>query len=620
MPSFSSAFIVRDRREVELAAGKAKAGTLFLCTNTETLLCCRAKDHPALLLDEDLIAEEFKPINAWAFRQTLNFILKFQDEKKSWIFLESNFMYVCALFVQVLMSVLVFEKLKKDHNIGRLSMFESKNPLLAETYSEYRRLFQPSLEVVLLPKLAGQNSAKGPKAWIFPILSGLTNRMAWGRIRRSLRKEKNIFLTSGALNHLGGLLSKARKERRHEIVYVENSFNWEKFQYCVKQDIPFLVMPVPKESFNPLQRQKKYFERNEAAYKSVDYSELFQGVFKKIFEQGVLAFAFDPEKLTALFETCKPEAVILDEDWAMRRTLSVLSRLEDRPCYVISHGVPGILFDENDKSLAGSYSSALTLVNGEFEKEQYENVFFDPDRLIVSGVPRYDEIVRLKAGTSSALPASAKKNILYCGAGMQGFDFEFVKPSLGLKIGQGESTRTYTEDLLDICGDKPALQLNIKPHYSQEAAWQAHILEHLRGRKSDHRLLSHQADTFALEAAADLVITVESSVICEAIMLDKPVIILNYSPQDLMTPYDRLGLAEQVKNKEQLEAAIQKCLFDQAYLQELSRRRKKYYEYYAGPMDGRNTERAMNVIFGASLDRSGTRKESKVADLARAHV
>jgi hypothetical protein len=216
-------------------------------------------------------------------------------------------------------------------------------------------------------------------------------------------------------------------------------------------------------------------------------------------------------------------------------------------------------------------------------------------RVVSTGMPRYD---RLFAMTRRPRKENKVKKILYCGAGIKPFDFESMYTALGLKNFLGGYTEKYLRDLLDITKGLRDAQLDVKPHYHDEAVWRSCIDRHVSGG-TRHRLLSHKDDIFRLESESDVVVTVESSVICEAIILGKPVILLNYTAEKLLADYDDFPLVEHAQTRDGLDRAIRKCLYDKAYLQELAARRTRFLEHYAAYSDGKSAARVVEAVLSA---------------------
>lgn len=79
----------------------------------------------------------------------------------------------------------------------------------------------------------------------------------------------------------------------------------------------------------------------------------------------------------------------------------------------------------------------------------------------------------------------------------------------------------------------------------------------------------------------------------EAVALNKPVIVLNLSGEPDPVEYVKEGVALGVYRKEDLGPAIKSLLIDDS---QLAGNRKRYIEKYLYRVDGRATERVVNLI------------------------
>jgi CDP-glycerol glycerophosphotransferase (TagB/SpsB family) len=106
-------------------------------------------------------------------------------------------------------------------------------------------------------------------------------------------------------------------------------------------------------------------------------------------------------------------------------------------------------------------------------------------------------------------------------------------------------------------------------------------------------IVDGKADTYALLYACDLMITRHSTTAMEAVALNKPVIVLNLSGEPDPVEYVKEGIALGVYKEEDLKTAIEKLLKDDS---ELARNRARYIERYLYKIDGKATERVVNLI------------------------
>ena len=105
-------------------------------------------------------------------------------------------------------------------------------------------------------------------------------------------------------------------------------------------------------------------------------------------------------------------------------------------------------------------------------------------------------------------------------------------------------------------------------------------------------------DLYELLYCCDLLISIQSTVILEALLMDKPVIKVN-----LIENYDLFGGATpqgiiEVYNEKELAKVINKALYDSSYLEKLSKKRKKVISEYFYKIDGNSTKRFINVVRG----------------------
>ena len=283
--------------------------------------------------------------------------------------------------------------------------------------------------------------------------------------------------------------------------------------------------------------------------------------------------------------------------------LAVLAWQLEKNSYVVSHGVPSVLVPFNPVSpWEGRYASSITFVNSEFEKSIYQNIHFDSKKLIATGMPRYDRMFQLREDRAKRLTdAQCKcKQILYCSAQLTDFDFDYPLTVISLNNGYGFYTKRYAKDIFSIVSQFNDVHLKIKPHYNDEDVWRKYLNSF--EKSVSYELLSHKANIFELLIAADLILTIESTVICEAIILKKPVIVLNYSPEELCSPeYDDDGLILHARNPGDLSRMVRQALEDQQYREELAKSQEKHFVRYAGSFDGHNADRVADYIIESEL-------------------
>ena len=137
------------------------------------------------------------------------------------------------------------------------------------------------------------------------------------------------------------------------------------------------------------------------------------------------------------------------------------------------------------------------------------------------------------------------------------------------------------------------VQLVVKVHPREEAEPYQKMTE----RYHDARIkVFKDIDLYALLNNCKLLITKGSTVALEAMMIDRPVIIINLSGPPITIPYIEEGAAIGVKREQDIEPAILKALYDTETRKKLKIDRDKFVRNWAGEPDGKSAVRIVNLM------------------------
>ncbi|MCX6707907.1 MAG: UDP-N-acetylglucosamine 2-epimerase [Candidatus Woesearchaeota archaeon] len=137
-------------------------------------------------------------------------------------------------------------------------------------------------------------------------------------------------------------------------------------------------------------------------------------------------------------------------------------------------------------------------------------------------------------------------------------------------------------------------QLLVKVHPREVAGAD---LYHKKAKESGMKIWAvKEANALELINACDVMITMHSTTGLEAIMMNKPVVVLNMSGKPDIVPYAQEGAAIGVYKADHLEPAIRNALFDSKKRAALLKESKAYSFRHAYKMDGNATERVLKVI------------------------
>lgn len=593
------ACVVRSEDDIGFFSEKLGTGAVFLCTTLPIFEKAQGAGSNAVLLDEGMALCRFEKANEWAFHCIFRLIREVREEERLKVLFESTLFTLQTAAAGFLKFILTFERLAEEKGIGTIFLRENAPTHLSIVLTELssqRGIFD--VEVLKRKKL----SQKVPvKAFVRDRLykcagSFWTTWCEWGIFLAKLRKRECI-LVSGALGHLKPVIEGIRKRKDVQVIFCENEFNYEKWAYCLKQGIIFKIIG-PEFVAEDLRGSCLKNSFPEMDLEGKPLTPVLSKIFSRFFDSGLYYIAFSRQKVAGFLERVRPSCVILNEDHDPRRVIAVHARNAGIPVFVISHGIPAaplnVFYDEVEHRSYERNDPSTTFVNSEFEKTRFMAAFQEPSKLVITGLPRYDAIFRM-AGRRGA-DHSGRKNILLCSELMTEPSFErvwlFAKP---LPFYKADYDR-YLHDVLDAAGNIPEAHIVIKPHFNNEHVWLAMLQKH--GIHPDRwTLLPHSADIFELMADADLIISPESSAIVEAIMFRKPVMFLNYGGIHYKVPsYESTGAVVEAADRGELNDKMRKLLFDEQYLDQLSRGLEAAFRQFSEFRDGRNTERVVEKI------------------------
>ena len=137
------------------------------------------------------------------------------------------------------------------------------------------------------------------------------------------------------------------------------------------------------------------------------------------------------------------------------------------------------------------------------------------------------------------------------------------------------------------------VSLVIKQHPAEPEKFTDEIMRQIDSYGINAVITPKNSDTYEQLFVCDLMITRHSTTAMEAVALGKPVIILNLSGKPDPVEYVQEGVALGIYNSDDLFAAMKRLLVDDS---ELSAQRERYIEKYLYKIDGRSTQRVIDII------------------------
>lgn len=288
-------------------------------------------------------------------------------------------------------------------------------------------------------------------------------------------------------------------------------------------------------------------------------------------------------------------AVVTYESGPWQRAVIVQSAVRGIPTLGLQHGMifdnhydymhNRITTDPLNGNLGFTVPSVTCVWGAAWKKSLVEDGCYPETAIAVTGHWRYDDVVQIKAVSKTSVEArigvtlGVKKVVAILTAGIQIIDY--VKHCI---------------QTLDQQGDIVPL---IKLHPSDDPQ---PIKEWLKQSGLPVGLL-YQGNLSDLLAVSDLVICQFSTTVSEAIIMDKRVILTNFTKIDFSDAYAKSGACLYVTEQDDLEKNINRALYDPAVQSELAAARATFVENYYHRLDGKSAQRVAATLESVMKDR-----------------
>jgi hypothetical protein len=295
------------------------------------------------------------------------------------------------------------------------------------------------------------------------------------------------------------------------------------------------------------------------------------------------------EDMARALRELRPAVVCLyAESSGWGRAAVAACRAHGVPSVGIQHGIlyPTYYSYRHDPDETDCPRPDTTAVFGEAARRfLVEAGHYAPESLVVTGSPKFDELL-LASRTWDRTAIRAELGVLPDEALIAvASRFRGIRET-HQSIGSAFAALVRAVERL------PRARLLIKPHPAESTDGYTGVLREAGARRA--RLLEPRQDLMRLLFAADLLVTVESLSAVEALVLGKPVVVLNM-PTNLKEMVDA-GAALGVPEGEDPGGTLESALGDRATQERLAAARSAYLNDVASGVDGRATLRLLELL------------------------
>lgn len=213
---------------------------------------------------------------------------------------------------------------------------------------------------------------------------------------------------------------------------------------------------------------------------------------------------------------------------------------------------------------------------GEAAKKWYEKYGNDPERCIVTGNPKHDEIIKsISEGFSSkdfkeklSIPSGSRVITIltnfvdgFCVSNSELENFEMI------------------DSVLTAVGSKNDFFVIVKLHPSETLKYYRAFQTKIRTKYKNIMFIKN-IDLMALLNISDIIVSWYSSTVVEAMLLKRPAIIFDYTTKRSLVPYEKYGAVLKVKNREGMKDAILNIMNDGDFRKKMFNAQEKLLTEY----------------------------------------
>lgn len=376
-------------------------------------------------------------------------------------------------------------------------------------------------------------------------------------------------------------LKSAHPSLRAELYIIDDSY--QKYEICgIMGIVKAVILTLEKTVLWLFIRKKEISNLIDHGYSNVARSADSYFRFRTMLRDVLLGNAID--RLIALND---PQVIVSNDDCLYTKPVGIDAE------FIVLQSARMVEYGEECRSYIFKEPILLPdyfLASGHVFAEVKER-FGVAKNVIVTGLPRYDIL-----GIAGDVYSKSEFRERY---GIDP-DSKIVLWSTQCHVLSAKENVENFSAVFGAIRNLEGVTLVIKQHPAEGDDYRHEVERHIKEMGVKAVLMPKDSDTYEQLFACDLMITRHSTTAMEAVALGKPVIILNLSGDPDPVEYVEEGVALGIYESGELKLAIERLLRDDS---ELASNRKRYIENYLYKIDGKATERVIEIIIKAARDR-----------------
>ncbi len=347
-----------------------------------------------------------------------------------------------------------------------------------------------------------------------------------------------------------------------------------------------------KKEWNKLKQSPEFI--SSLNYKGIHLFGPLKNYLASLFEERTFRQVLLLELMEQAVEVEKPDLILVaGENLSLGKAAVIVGKRNGLPILAIQHGninsqYPEYLHTEGEISSKISPGCCplpdKTAVYGQWVKKVLvEDCNYPEAGVVVTGQPRYDVLARAdrifsREGFCERYGLAPDRRIaLVCTENLPIFEENIV----------------FLRAVLKALKESPEIQVVVKPHHAGKGGWHERIA---REEKANALILPKRFNTYEALYACDIILAFFSTTITEALILDKPAVVVNLTGRPDPMPYVESGVALGAYREQDIQPAIKDALYDEAVRYRLAQARRRFIYEHAYLQDGQATMRVSELI------------------------